>query len=288
MRRPKGISSWRLPPACAWEASFTCSVRALDLATRANARRLAVDVNEALSRWCEARGDLQEALERYKCYHQLNDELVRAELAAAYRARKLWLDFQQTRREAKIYKDRFDSLARDHEELANRSTGLIRAAFEDSLTGLSNRRHLDVRLTELTESIRGNGLRLAVAILDIDFFKQINDRFSHGVGDEVLRSVAAMIRTHCREGDVSARFGGDEFVICFIGTSINAAMVIVERLRSFVENHGWNTTQPGLTVRVSVGVTQARPGDDATALLARADAALYRAKESGRNQVCVE
>ena len=164
---------------------------------------------------------------------------------------------------------------------------LTRAAHEDSLTGLANRRSLDASLDECVKTFLDRGVRLALAMMDIDRFKEINDRFSHVVGDNVLRTLATMIRTHCREIDVSARFGGDEFVVCLIGTSLEAAQSTLERLRSFVETHDWAAIKPELVVTVSVGVTQIRPGDDTAGLLARADTAMYRAKAEGRNRVCV-
>ena len=264
-----------------------CLERALEKASRANARRMMVDVHEAIALVFESSGDVRQALDRYRRYHQLSEELLRSELAATSRARRSWADFLRARGDAKTHKERFESLAKANEELAKRSSHLAQAAFEDALTGLSNRRHLDLRLAELVASMDPNQPRLAVAILDIDNFKQINDRFTHRAGDEVLSSVATMIRTYCREGDVSARFGGDEFVICFIGTSIEGARVTVERLRGFVEAYDWNTVEEGVSVTVSIGITQMRASDEARDLLARADAALYGAKHGGRNRTCV-
>ena len=109
-----------------------------------------------------------------------------------------------------------------------------------------------------------------------------------GVGDDVLRCVATMIRTHCREGDVSARYGGDEFVVCLRGTTLEAAQGVMERLRRRVQANDWDAKCPGLAVTITVGLTQVRPDDDAASVLGRADAVLYRSKEAGRNQVGVD
>ena len=262
--------------------------RSLTLATQANARRLVVDVHASLAHWYELQGDSDEALRRYKHFHALSEEVLRAELETASRVRTLWRDFQRAQNDAFVYRERFKALARDNELLATRTKGLARDALEDPLTGLANRRSLDVRLTELANTTFAKDAQVALAMMDVDHFKEINDRFSHVVGDEVLRSIAAMIRSHCREVDVSARFGGDEFVICFIGTALEAAVAILERLRGHVETHDWAFAQPGLGVTVSVGVTILRSGEDMTGLLARADLAMYRAKNSGRNRVCYE
>ena len=265
-----------------------CLERSLEMATRAKARGLVVEVHEAQAQWCEMRGDPHEALQRYKRFHQLSGELQRAELNAAAKLRTHWLDFQRERRDATAYQERFESLVRDNEELTKRASGLTRETLEDPLTGLSNRRYLDLRLGELIEAHHSKAVRVSVAMLDVDRFKAINDQFSHAVGDEVLRSAATMIRTHCREGDVAARFGGDEFVLCLIGASLEAAEATLERLRSRLETHDWSAIHPGLAVGVSIGATQVRPGDDSAALMARADAALYRAKLAGRNRICVD
>jgi diguanylate cyclase (GGDEF)-like protein len=123
-------------------------------------------------------------------------------------------------------------------------------------------------------------------MLDIDHFKAINDRFSHTVGDEVLRKLARSLRQQLRDVDLSARFGGEEFVLLLPDTDAPGARQVAEKVRLAVEEGTWGTVHPELAVTVSVGVAMLAPGDDATDLLARADAMLYRAKQSGRNRVC--
>ena len=128
---------------------------------------------------------------------------------------------------------------------------------------------------------------MTIALIDIDHFKDVNDHFSHVVGDTVLSLIAKMIRTHCREGDVAARFGGDEFVICLVGASRDSALPIMEQLRSFVENYTWSTIHPELKVTVSIGVAQICESDNVAEFLSRVDAAMYAAKKSGRNSVSI-
>ena len=265
-----------------------CLDRAVELASGSNIRRLIAEAFLSLSNWFEARGDHREALEQHKRFHALHEELLRVELDASSRARQVWLNFQRVRREANDYRARVEHLSRDNLELSERATSFARAALEDSLTGLSNRRHLDARLAEMVASAREYGMRLCLAIADVDRFKAINDNFSHTLGDAVLRTVAGMISAHCREGDVSARYGGDEFVVCLIGTPMDAAAMVFERLRSLVASHAWDELHPGLAVTLSIGVTDIRADDTVGSLMQRVDAALYRAKKEGRDRVAFD
>jgi diguanylate cyclase (GGDEF)-like protein len=156
------------------------------------------------------------------------------------------------------------------------------------LTGLSNRRYLDARLYELLTAARQQGHGLCVGLIDIDHFKSINDLQSHSVGDTVLRTVAGMIGAHCREHDVSARYGGDEFVVCLVGARLDGAMKVLERLRGLVAGHDWAGLPEGLRVTLSIGVAEAEPADSVGTLMHRVDVALYRAKRAGRDCVLAD
>jgi diguanylate cyclase (GGDEF)-like protein len=245
--------------------------RALDLAAGANVRRLRADGFLSLAAWFEASGDFRQALEYHKRFHVLREELLREEVHAAGVAHELWLKFQRARRELRNHQEQVDRLTRD--------------AHEDSLTGLANRRYLDRRLAELVASACERGLRMCVGIVDVDHFKAINDGHSHAVGDTVLRTVAAMIGAHCREGDVSARYGGDEFVLCLIGARLESAAAGLERLRNLVADYPWGDVHTDLRVTLSIGVAEVESGETVAALMQRVDAALYRAKRAGRNCV---
>lgn len=270
-----------------YDEARDCLNRSVELAAGANTRHLIAEAYEGLTHWCEARGDYKQALEEYKRYHALHEELLRAELESTSKARALWMDFQQARTEARTYRERVELLARDNLELSARATSYERAALEDPLTGLSNRRHLDQRLAELVASSREYGVQLCVAVVDIDHFKTVNDGFTHTLGDSVLRTIAGMIRVHCREGDLSARYGGDEFVLCLLGTSSSSGAQVFDRLRSVVASHDWSALQPNLHVTLSIGVTEFTRQDNLESLLKRADEALYKAKNLGRNRVVI-
>jgi diguanylate cyclase (GGDEF)-like protein len=148
---------------------------------------------------------------------------------------------------------------------------------------------LDSELLKERERARRFGHPLAVAMLDIDHFKSINDRFSHSLGDEVLRTVARLLRESCRLSDVVGRYGGEEFVLLLPETSVANAALLCEKLRRRIELHGWRSLHPELAgVTISIGVAAEGHETCAAVLdgLAFADQQLYRAKREGRNRVC--
>ncbi|MBV2179614.1 MAG: sensor domain-containing diguanylate cyclase [Castellaniella sp.] len=154
---------------------------------------------------------------------------------------------------------------------------LLDAAHTDPLTGLGNRRALDVAL----RTSRTLGRSFAVMVLDIDFFKRINDHYGHDVGDRVIRRVGELMRGHARQGDSLFRMGGEEFLILLPGMGLEVAVSVAERLRASVEQA---SILPEGAVTVSIGVAAWTRGD-MDAVLKAADQALYRAKEAGRNRV---
>jgi two-component system, cell cycle response regulator len=156
------------------------------------------------------------------------------------------------------------------------------AATRDPLTGLGNRRAFDAALAHELARIQRSGSPLSLIMCDIDHFKRVNDTLGHETGDLVLKELAEIIKGNCRELDVPARFGGEEFVIILPDTALEGALLAAERLRASVEAHVF----PGAGhVTVSLGVAQAseHPED----LVKESDQAMYAAKQSGRNRVCV-
>jgi diguanylate cyclase (GGDEF)-like protein len=160
-----------------------------------------------------------------------------------------------------------------------------RLAMEDALTGLANRRQLDERLAALLREARKSGSVVTVALADVDHFKGINDRFSHAVGDEVLRCVGEILRSHCRLGDIAGRYGGEEFMLVFRSLEMHAALEICERVRRAVEAWDWASIHPHLRVTVSMGLASSTSFEDTQGLLDAADHWLYEAKHHGRNQI---
>jgi diguanylate cyclase (GGDEF)-like protein len=155
----------------------------------------------------------------------------------------------------------------------------------DGLTGLLNRRALDRRVHEEFARIRHDGDELAVALLDLDHFKQINDTFGHAIGDDVLRTVAGLLRDHTRTADVLARYGGEEFVVLLPGTGLTEATLAAEQLCERVRRYRWDRIHDDLAVTVSIGVATAADAPDPDTLLAIADRNLYQAKHAGKDRV---
>lgn len=166
-----------------------------------------------------------------------------------------------------------------------------RAAMFDGLTGIHNRRWLDETLHRMVrryEASEGD-FALSLSLLDIDRFKSFNDTYGHAAGDHVLTVVAACLGENLRPTDLVARFGGEEFVIIFPDTELESARVAAERVREAVSTEALvmpdGSELPSVTI--SMGVAQLEPGQGVPSLLKTADAAMYRAKEAGRNRVMV-
>ena len=173
-------------------------------------------------------------------------------------------------------------------EEANRR--LTQLAATDGLTGLHNHRYLQEHLVlEVERSLR-TGIPLGMLMVDVDHFRQYNNRFGHQTGDEVLRRVARLIAEHRRVNDVVARYGGEEFALLLINADHRVASNIGERLRARVAAERFPQTHelPGGMLTISVGVASCpTDGTSAASLLQAADAALFRAKQGGRNRVCI-
>jgi len=172
--------------------------------------------------------------------------------------------------------------------LQAKSQELERLSREDPLTRLANRRDFDERLDHEVRRAARLGTSLAIAMIDLDYFKQVNDRYGHAIGDAVLREAANLVRQECRAIDVIGRYGGEEFALALPGCDLWAGIAVCERIRRTFERFDWNRIAPGLKLTVSAGVSSSSADLDATALLRAADASLYAAKRIGRNRVLPE
>lgn len=165
------------------------------------------------------------------------------------------------------------------------------AASRDALTGLNNRGHFDHELDTGIEQTHEASEPLALLLLDIDHFKSVNDTWGHQAGDDVIRAVAEKIQ-HCIKGrDIAARYGGEEFAVILPGTRLENALTVAEQIRAAVETAGYGASlldTPDHAITISVGAAGIHPEEVSGSLIRRTDAALYCAKESGRNQVCSE
>ncbi len=160
-----------------------------------------------------------------------------------------------------------------------------RQAREDALTGLPNRRQFDALFATEFERCRRAGLPITAVLLDADYFKRINDRFSHAAGDEVLRVVARLLAEACVGRGIASRYGGEEFAMAFPGMPVLAAAGVCEDLRLAIESHDFSGIHAEMRVTVSAGLSDRADALNHERLLAFADTKLYEAKHAGRNRV---
>jgi len=239
--------------------------------THADSSETELLVVEHLSLACEACGDDRAALAHHRRFHALH---VQVTAEAAQRSAQVAAVRLQTERA----RERVEALVRDYAQLQQHAETLLRQSTEDPLTGLANRRRLD-------ELLEADHQGYAVAMIDVDHFKFVNDRYSHAVGDQVLCRLASLVREGCRSVDTPVRLGGEEFVVLLPHAEAAAAASAAERLRLRIEAFDWATLAPGLAVTASIGVALGREAGSAAALLALADRRLYAAKRAGRNRV---
>ena len=169
--------------------------------------------------------------------------------------------------------------------LRERSHALERETQEDALTGVANRRCFMQRLAAEIDVALAIGRPLCIAIADLDHFKVVNDELGHPVGDLALRQCAALMRRGCRQIDLVARIGGEEFALILPGMRLADAIEFCETLRATVAEHDWQATHRELSISISIGVAQWDGSAELDELMHTADARLYTAKRAGRNQV---
>lgn len=166
-------------------------------------------------------------------------------------------------------------------------TQIRNMAIQDELTGMYNRRYLFRRAAYELARAQRYGHPLGVIMIDVDHFKRVNDTYGHGVGDQVLRIIAHICQRMLRKTDILGRYGGEEFTVLLPETDVETTGFVAERLRATLSAHPVNTDAGPVQVTISVGMTAFLPPDDSLkALFRRADQALYKAKNNGRNQVC--
>jgi len=285
------------------QASARCYAGEVHLALGApqRARELLVDALAAYERWGlhnetarvlrglvqanEAVGDIAQAYAVHKrllatelalrdANAQRENEVIAARLEAARRAED---DTGEQLRPAELVKR--------NDQLEAERRALERLAHTDPLTGLANRRHFDAQLSRLAVRAELSRRRLGLVLLDIDRFKDVNDRLSHLTGDTLLCRVAALLAGFGQDGALAARVGGEEFALLLPDTTSAKAAEVAEQVRAAVEALRLDDIEPGLRVTLSAGVAVAGAGEYADGLQAAADGALYRAKRNGRNQV---
>ncbi len=174
-------------------------------------------------------------------------------------------------------------------ELEEKNEKLEYLATRDSLTGLVNRRYFEEQAAHEIVRIKRYGGNSCLLLLDIDNFKEINDKYGHPTGDKVLQNLASVLRTQLRKADLIARIGGEEFAIILINTDDEAGNIVAEKLRCIIENDSFIVDNKVFNITVSIGITLIDNNVDSyEEVYKRADKALYTAKAEGKNRACIE
>lgn len=269
---------------------------AVAVATELGAREPLQAALRLRARARRAAGDPAAALDDLERAYELAAELAEERLRTRLDARQDRLERELALRTSDEARRRLDELRRAHADLerlhlklAEQANLLEARTRTDHLTGLANRAHLDERLREEVRRTERYGTPLALAMIDLDRFKQINDRFTHVIGDRVLRAVAGVLRDHVRDIDLVARYGGEEFALVLPGGSRDAAVAVAAKLAEALAAHPWSVLHGELDpVTVSIGVAATDEGVAPHELLTVADARLFAAKRGGRGRAVAE
>ncbi len=276
-------------------------VQALEIATEVQSQQLSAKIHQLLSQAYEHLGDLHRALNHFKEYDATWRHIYSQETSRRVEALLARAEIVRAQQDAEIQRQKSNELSRklsvveaadkQKEELlkklALQAEMLEQLAREDGLTGIFNRRWLDIQITREFERARRFNHPLSIAILDLDNFKKVNDTFSHLVGDQVLRATAKLLREYCRSVDVIGRYGGEEFMIILVETSQEQARAICEKLCRGIEAYPWDSILPQLSgITASIGLSNNAGQSTPEKMVAAADEQLYRAKRTGKNLVC--
>ncbi len=245
---------------------------------RADAKATDMAVHQLLYEMHKEVGHLDQALLHHEALMRLS--LAGQEARFGLQSRMLVVKYELQAAQEEAQRARLDA-----EMQRLRAEALDRTAQTDPLTGAFNRRFLEAQLPRLRAHAQATGAPLSGAMLDIDHFKAVNDRFGHAVGDQVLVALSQLVTTALRGGDFVVRLGGEEFLAVFVGAPCARAFSISERVRGLIQEHAWAQIHPALGLTISLGVAEIGPDEPAPAWMGRMDEALYRAKAAGRNRV---
>ena len=280
---------------------------ALEISVAIDSDELVSRAHKLLARAFEAEGKWEKALDHWKAFHDKREKMFSEDTERKTRAMMVQFEVESAQKEKEIYRlknvelvelnNDLKALTQSLQEANQEKTGLLedlrhkaellaQQAKVDSLTGLWNRRHVDVDLENEFNRARRFKHPLTVVMADIDHFKKINDNYSHLLGDEVLRTVAQLIRKTCRTIDVVARYGGEEFLLYLPETSVDRGRIACEKIRKAIEEYPWQELDPDLKVTISLGLSGNLDVSSFEKMISEADERLYEAKNSGRNRTC--
>jgi diguanylate cyclase (GGDEF)-like protein len=249
-----------------WASATQHAAKMIEIAVTVEHEQLACLGHLLASQLFTAQGLNGQALDEMRRL-RLREQLIRRD---CLETRESVIDWQLSLR---LHQQSIDRL-----ELSSRQ--LEKLSLEDALTCIPNRRNFERYASELLQRGLERGQPPCLALVDVDKFKHINDSFSHQVGDEVLKRIAQILKSHVREDDMAARLGGDEFVIVFKAADLNVAQQVCQRISAAVREFDWSSISPTLQSSISVGVARAEPGDTVASLMHRSDTAMYEEKKA--------
>jgi len=289
-----------------WHDAIVHFKQALALGKELNLHNIVFETHRYLCMVYEKLQDYKSALEHHKRFYTVKTKIFSEEAERKTKNLLLQHELEESKKEAEIYRLKTVELVSANQGLEYTTMALKEANTEnelllgrlreqaetlerlvtyDGLTGLANRRHFDEQFEYEFRRTRRYERPLSIAMSDIDFFKKVNDNFSHQIGDEVLKTIAVIFKENIRVGDMVARYGGEEFVFIFTETAKSSAAQAAEKIRKAVQVHDWSQIHPDLKVTISMGIAEDAGFDGCDELIAAADSKLYEAKRGGRNQV---
>ncbi|MEO8546483.1 MAG: GGDEF domain-containing protein, partial [Burkholderiaceae bacterium] len=255
-----------------WGRAMQEAAKMIDIAVQVEHEQLACLGHLLSSQMYVAQGFNGEAMDELRRL-RLREQLIRSD---GLETRENVVEWQV---DLRLRQQSINQLKHSVNQLQSASVELTRLSLEDTLTAIPNRRNFEIYAATLLRQSIERGQSTCLALIDVDKFKQINDGFSHLVGDAVLREIAQTLKSHIRELDMAARLGGDEFVIIFKNAELKVAEQVCKRIEVAVRSFDWTTIAPGLAASISIGVAKAEPGDTIETLTDRADAAMYQHKK---------
>jgi diguanylate cyclase (GGDEF)-like protein len=284
-----------------FDQSIALLNRSLQIAEEIKVNEKIRNAHYALAEVYQAIGDFEQALDHYRTYHNIWKSFYSQDAERRIHAIIARSEIEKARQDAEEERYKTYQLSQALNEAKRSETEKTRLlsqleiqaemleqlAREDGLTGLNNRRWLDVQLNHEFERARRFSHPFSIAMLDVDDFKSVNDRFSHQVGDEVLRQIAKILRASCRMVDCIGRYGGEEFMIILVETTPQQAHEICTKILDQMRGFDWSQIHTGMgPITLSIGLGQNVNVQTPADMISTADKQLYRAKQQGKDQIC--
>jgi diguanylate cyclase (GGDEF)-like protein len=276
------------------EGNLTLAVdqlaQSIQIAREIQARNDVIQGHQDLAQVYKQAGDFKHALEQFEQFHQVQQEVFNQEADLRYKSLEVMHRLDHVQKESILYQLKNRALQEEIESRKHAQAAAEHQASTDSLTGLFNRREFYRQAETCLESALEDQSEISILMLDLDYFKRINDTYGHDAGDGVLVNLASRLRRFLRSNDLVGRIGGEEFCILLPGVSMVTARSVAERIRKGIEKQPFQINQYLLQVTVSLGLASHNPTSGAPSLpilqlIKNADQALYEAKHTGRNRV---